>query len=115
MRMDLTKMDPMARKMRSHVDAFFKAIENNDSVSASSHISEVSKYAEYLSEDVSKALLKADMPQTRGVNDIYAGGVPVRKFNTIQTVHEPTTQVLPGTIRTARRGPIMQRRNNRTI
>ena len=115
MRMDLTKMDPMARKMRAHVDAFFKAIEDNDSVSASSHINEVSKYAEYLSEDVSKAIMKSDTPQSRGINDIYAGGVPVRKFNSVQSVHESTTQVLPGTIRTSRRGPIMQRRNNRTL
>jgi len=115
MRMDLTKMDPMARKMRSHVDAFFKAIEDNDSVSASSHINEVSKYAEYLSEDVSKAIMKSDTPQSRGINDIYAGGVPVRKFNSVQSVHESTTQVLPGTIRTSRRGPIMQRRNNRNL
>ena len=41
--MDLKKLDPMARKMRSHVDAFYKALEQQDGVSARSHITEVMK------------------------------------------------------------------------
>jgi|TARA_R100000482_G_scaffold4929_3_gene1687 hypothetical protein len=115
MNMDLLKLDPMARKMRSHVDAFYKALENNDQNSAIDHINEVRKFAEYLSEDVSSAITKSATPSSVGVNDIYAGGVPVRKFNEMQSVHATTDRVLPGTIRTSRRGPIMSQRNNRTL
>jgi len=113
--MDLLKLDPMARKMRSHVDAFYKALEQNDQNSAIDHINEVRKFAEYLSEDVSSAIAKSAVPPTVGVNDIYAGGVPIRKFNQVQSVHPTTERVLPGTIRTSRTGPIMSRRNNRTL
>tara|TARA_R100001440_G_scaffold35595_3_gene54634 strand:+ start:41 stop:382 length:342 start_codon:yes stop_codon:yes gene_type:complete len=113
--MDLLKLDPMARKMRSHVDAFYKALENNDQNSAVDHINQVRKFAEFLSEDVSSAIAKSATPAPVGVNDIYAGGVPVRKINEVQTIHAPTDRVLPGTVRTSRRGPIMTRRNNRTL
>jgi hypothetical protein len=115
MSMDLLKLDPMARKMRGHVDAFYKALEENDQNSAIDHINEVRKFAEYLSEDVSSAIAKSSTPATTGINDIYAGGAPVRKFNQMQAVHAPTERVLPGTIRTSRRGPIMSQRNNRTL
>ena len=115
MSMDLLKLDPMARKMRSHVDAFCKALENNDQNGAIDHINEVRKFAEYLSEDVSSVITKSDAAPTVGINDIYAGGVPVRKVNEVQTVHAPTDRVLPGTIRTTRFGNLNRRLNNRTL
>ena len=114
-RMDLRKLDPMARKMRSHVDAFYKALEQNDSLSASTHINEIAKYADYLSTDVEKAIMKADGAVSRGVNDVYAGGVPVRKFNQTEKVHASSNQVLPGTIRTNRIGSVMRPQSNRTL
>ncbi len=114
-RMDLRKLDPMARKMRSHVDAFYKALEQNDSLSASTHINEIAKYADYLATDVEKAIMKADNAAPRGVNDMYAGGVPVRKFNQTEKVHASSNQVLPGTIRTNRIGSIMRPQSNRTL
>ena len=46
---DLLKLDPMARKMKVHVDEFYKAIEQSDSSSARNHINEIMKYADYLS------------------------------------------------------------------
>lgn len=103
---ELRKLDPMARKMRVHVDGFYKAIEDNDGMSARSHIGEILKYAEYLSNDVETLVKKAE--KTRGVNDIYAGGVPVRKFNVTEKVHPHSNKVLPGTIRTNRIGSIMR-------
>ena len=115
MRMDLRKLDPMARKMRSHVDAFYKALEENDSASASTHISEIAKYADYLSSDVEKAIMKSDNGAPVGINDVYAGGVPVRKFNQTEKVHTSSNQGLPGPIRTNRIGSIMRPQSNRTL
>ena len=39
--MDLKKLDPMARKMRTHVDAFYKALDEQDAMGARSHINEI--------------------------------------------------------------------------
>jgi hypothetical protein len=103
---DLKKLDPMARKMKVHVDAFYKAIEENDGNSARNHINEISKYADYLSDDVESVVTKQE--QIIGVNDIFAGGAPVKKFNTVEKVHPSSNDVLPGTIRTNRVGSIMR-------
>ncbi len=116
MSMDLKKLDPMARKMRTHVDGFYKALENMDAMNARSHINEITKYAEYLSNDVEKAIMKAQAPPvTKGVNDIFAGGVPVLKFSSVQKTHPHTNDALPGTIRTNRIGHIMRPLSNRTL
>jgi hypothetical protein len=112
-RMDLKKLDPMARKMRTHVDGFYKALESNDGMSARNHIAEVMKYADYLSNDIESAVIKQE--KSEGINDRFAGGVPVMKMTEVQTVHEVTTNVLPGTIRTARFGKINKRLSNRTL
>ena len=116
MSMDLKKLDPMARKMRSHVDAFYKALEENNTNGAYDHINEVRKFAEFLSEDVSSAITKAQVAVTHGVNDTYAGGVPVLKMtNDAKNVHASTTNILPGTVRTQRTGIMNRQLNNRTI
>tara|TARA_R110000744_G_scaffold351099_2_gene456893 strand:+ start:3350 stop:3688 length:339 start_codon:yes stop_codon:yes gene_type:complete len=112
--MDLKKLDPMARKMRVHIDAFYKAIEDNDGSNAGSHINEILKYAEYMSKDVGTIIAKADFSPS-GINDRYAGGAPVRKFNQTEKVHVSSNDVLPGTIRTNRIGSIMRQQSNRTI
>tara|TARA_R110000824_G_scaffold270869_1_gene459319 strand:+ start:323 stop:658 length:336 start_codon:yes stop_codon:yes gene_type:complete len=111
--MDLKKLDPMARKMRTHMDAFYKALEDNDGFSARSHIGEVMKYADYLSNDIESAVIKND--KTVGINDTYVSGVPVRKFNKTEKVHASSSDVLPGTIRTNRIGNIMRQQSNRTL
>tara|TARA_R110001592_G_scaffold86692_1_gene255877 strand:+ start:19056 stop:19391 length:336 start_codon:yes stop_codon:yes gene_type:complete len=111
--MDLMKLDPMARKMRTHIDAFYKALTDNDGFSARNHINEIVKFADYLSTDVESAVIKSE--STTGVNDIYAGGVPIRKMTEVQTVHKVTENVLPGTIRTSRFGNINRRLSNRTL
>ena len=113
--MDLKKLDPMARKMRSHVDAFYKALEDRDSLSAQSHIGEVLKYADYLNKDIENSIVKARVNNI-GVNDIYAGGVPVLKMNNdAHNVHAPTENILPGTIRTTRTGAFNRRAFNRNV
>jgi hypothetical protein len=111
--MDLMKLDPMARKMRTHIDAFYKALTDNDGFSARNHINEIVKYADYLSADVESAVIKSE--NITGINDIYAGGVPIRKMTEVQTVHKATENVLPGTIRTSRFGNINRRLSNRTL
>lgn len=112
--MDLLKLDPMARKMRTHIDAFYKALEDQDAMGARSHINEITKYADYLSHDVENAIRKQDTHAV-GVNDIFAGGVPVMKFNSVEKVHKASNDVLPGTIRTSRIGSIKRQLNNRTL
>lgn len=114
MSMDLKKLDPMARKMRVHIDAFYKAIEDNDGMNAGSHINEILKYADYMSKDVSTIIAKADFSPL-GINDRFVGGVPVRKFNQTEKVHAHSDSVLPGTIRTNRIGSIMRQQSNRNL
>jgi len=112
--MDLLKLDPMARKMRTHIDAFYKALEDQDAMGARSHINEITKYADYLSADVEKAVMKQDNGVV-GVNDIYAGGAPVMRFNSVQKTHPVSNDVLPGMIRTNRTGSIKRQLSNRTL
>mgnify|MGYP003659119195 CR=1 FL=1 len=111
--MDLKKLDPVARKMRTHMDGFYKALEDNDGFSARNHIGEVMKYADYLSNDIETAVIKSDNPT--GVNDRYAGGAPIRKFNQTETVHASSNDVLPGTVRTNRIGSVMRQQSDRTL
>jgi len=112
--MDLKKLDPMARKMRVHIDGFYKAIEENDSYNAGTHINEIMKYAEYMSKDVSTIIAKSEFAP-KGINDVYAGGAPVRKLNSIEKVHPHSNDVLPGTIRTNRIGKLMRPQSNRNL
>ncbi len=113
--MDLRKLDPMARKMRSHVDAFYDALEKQDGVTARTHIHEILKYADFINKDITTTVMKSEPAPSAGINDIYAGGVPVRKTNEVQSVHTGTTNILPGTIRTSRFGPLNRKLNNRTL
>ena len=111
--MDLKKLDPMARKMRTHIDAFYKALDDQDALTARSHINEITKYADYLSSDVEKAVTKIE--KSVGVNDRYAGGVPIMRYNNVEKVHPSSSDALPGTIRTNRIGSIMRPQSNRTL
>jgi hypothetical protein len=110
---DLKKLDPVARKMRVHVDGFYKAMEDNDSMSARGHIGEILKYAEYLNDDVEGVISKSE--NIPGVNETFAGGAPVRRFNQVEKVHPPSNDALPGTIRTNRIGSIMRPQSNRSL
>ena len=113
--MDLLKMHPMARKMAVHSEAFAKALENGNAQDAQDHINEVLKFADYLGRDIDSSIVKAN-DRRIGVNDIYAGGFPVRKMTSeVHNVHAPTENILPGTVRTSRVGMVNRRMSNRTI
>ena len=105
---DLKKLDPMARKLQVEIEGFHKAIEGGDASTARSHIMEIQKFADYLADDIESAVRKAEKLQ--GPNDVYAGGVPVMKFNETQNVFDVAQRndVIPGTILPARTGNIMR-------
>ncbi len=105
---DIAKMDPMARKLRTTVDAFQKAIDDGDPNTARNTLMEIQKFADYLSTDLEALVQKADKPL--GVNDMFAGGTPVWQFKqeTYTTGVDRENQ-LPGTIMSARHGPRMHK------
>ena len=92
--MDLLKMHPMARKMEQAQKAFLTALESGDGSLAKEHLSEVNKLSDFLLEDLNTEIAKSQdvLPNAQGPNDLFAGGVPVRKF-----VSEPETVTLEGT------------------
>ena len=101
--MDLSKMDPMARKMNMHTEAFTKALEDGDAENAKEHLVEVLKFAEYLHGDLSTSVEKSAEQDLLGLNE-FAGNVPVIKYNERGT-HFDTSQrdsVLPGVVIPAR-------------
>ena len=59
--MDLLKMNPMARKLTVHTDAFNKALESSDPFAAQQHLNEIMKFAGYLNEDIHSAVVKSLM------------------------------------------------------
>jgi|TARA_R110000787_G_scaffold23927_4_gene68219 hypothetical protein len=97
--MDLLKMDPMARKMEEHQKAFLSALTSGNANLAKQHLNEVRKVADFLSEDISAAIAKADSDLSVGPNDIFAGGVPVLKFGNRPTSSQSLSgSRLPGSI-----------------
>jgi antirestriction protein ArdC len=104
---ELSKMDPMARKLGAEVESFHKAIDSGNVTNARYHINEIQKFAQFLASDIESAVTKADDAQ--GVNDIYAGGVPVRKFEQTERSYESNPNVLAGYVRASSvRSPMKQ-------
>ena len=104
--LDLLKMHPMARKMQQAQHAFQTALESGDGSLAKEHLSEVSKLSDYLLEDLNLEIAKAQdaLPNARGPNDIFAGGVPVRKFvQEVETVPMEGPRI-PGVISNGYKG-----------
>lgn len=99
--MDLLKMNPMARKMNVHSEAFAKAIENGDANAAQQHINEVMKFAGYLSEDIHSAIKKAERENVEFDFSIQS---PILKMNETGQKFDVSQRdaVLPGTILAAR-------------
>ena len=77
----IVKLDPMVRKLETTVTEFKTALENDDLVAAQQFLRSISQTSEYLAEDVT-SIYKSETEenQATGVNDIYAGGVPVMEF-----------------------------------
>jgi len=82
----LNKMDPMVRKLESAVAEFKVALANNDLVSAEQFLRSINSTADYLADDVTAIYKSQNEVKVVGVNDRYAGGVPVMQFNSTQGV-----------------------------
>tara|TARA_R110000787_G_scaffold150014_3_gene263923 strand:+ start:111 stop:461 length:351 start_codon:yes stop_codon:yes gene_type:complete len=100
--MDLLKMNPMARKLTVHTDAFNKALESSDPFAAQQHLNEIMKFAGYLNDDIHTAVKKAeelvDVVQP-GESTIIKMNQSGQKFDVSQR-----SAVLPGVIVSARVG-----------
>lgn len=110
--MDLTKMDPMARKLDVHTTAFQKAIEDGNADEARMQLSEIVKYAEYLNTDLDEVFRKQEKVEEVGLNQ-FVNGVPVFKANKSGQNFDVSQRddVLPGFIPAARsHGQIRQSR-----
>lgn len=83
----LTKMDPMVRKLESALSEFKVALANNDLVSAEQFLRSIQSTSDFLADDVTQ-IYKSEQGGSRvlGVNDRFAGGVPVMQFNSTQGV-----------------------------
>jgi len=85
--MDLLKMHPMARKMEQAQKAFISALESGDGQMAKQQLTEVQKLSDFLAEDLQGEIAKSsDVVTPQGPRDIFAGGVPVVKMQTKETV-----------------------------
>tara|TARA_R110002012_G_scaffold33393_6_gene97892 strand:+ start:23992 stop:24312 length:321 start_codon:yes stop_codon:yes gene_type:complete len=79
-------MDPMVRKLESAVAEFKVALANNDLVSAEQFLRSINSTSDYLADDVTAIYKSQNEVKVVGVNDRYAGGVPVMQFNSTQGV-----------------------------
>ena len=100
--MDLIKMNPMARKLTVHTDAFNKALESSDPFAAQQHLNEILKFAGSLNDDIHSALKKAE----NAVAVVAPGESTLMKMNEtgerLNSVQR--SDVLPGTIISGRVG-----------
>jgi len=98
--MNLQKMNPMARKMSVHTEAFTKALENGDAFKAQEHLNEVMKFAGFLNEDIYSAIKKSEDSKT----EVEIISNPVQKMNESGRKFDVSQRdkVLPGTIISAR-------------
>ena len=101
--MDLLKMNPMARKLTVHTDAFNKALESSDPFAAQQHLNEIMKFAGYLNDDIHSAVVKAEEPSTLVVQP---GEATIMKMNQTGQKFDVSQRdsLLPGTIMAARVG-----------
>ena len=100
-------MDPMARKLAQHTEAFNKALEDGDATSAQTHLSEIRKFADYLSDDIEAAVQKGGnyIPEEN-----FAGNAAVMKYQdaTVSPSGVVSGQQLPGFISSGRHNSAMR-------
>jgi hypothetical protein len=104
----LSKMDPMVRKLETSLEEFKMALSNNDLVAAQQFLRAINQTSDYLAEDVTsiyKGEIEGDHPI--GVNDTYAGGVPIMQFNQTEQINESGEHPL-GLVQPNRIGSIFQ-------
>ena len=77
----IVKLDPMVRKLETSISEFKSALQNNDLVAAQQFLRSIAQTSDYLASDVTEIYKsEVDGEKAVGVNDIYAGGVPVMHF-----------------------------------
>ena len=82
----LNKMDPMVRKLETAMAEFKIALSNNELVSAEQFLRSIQSTSDYLADDVTAIYKSQTEVKIEGINDRYAGGVPVMQFNSIENV-----------------------------
>jgi hypothetical protein len=82
----LQKMDPMVRKLETSLSEFKVALANNDLVSAEQFLRSIQRTSDFLADDVGQIYKSQNEVRIEGVNDRFAGGVPVMQFNSTQGV-----------------------------
>ena len=97
-------MDPMVRKIGVHNDAFQKAIQDGDAMTARAHLTEILKFANYLDDDLTSAIQKSETLEDLSGVSHFAGGVPLAKFNETGQKFDVSQRddVLPGIVVSAR-------------
>ena len=108
--LDLSKMDPMARKLGDAIKAFNQAIEEGDANTATNCLSVIKNTSSFLSEDLWSIVQKSDNNRPIGPNDLFAGGAPVMQFNETEQVLDVGNRdrMVKGLIVPARAGGIMR-------
>ena len=100
--MDLLKMNPMARKITVHTDAFNKALESSDPFAAQQHLNEILKFAGFLNDDIHSPIKKSQKEVAvvqPGESTLMKMNESGARFNLAQR-----SDILPGTIISGRVG-----------
>tara|TARA_R100000008_G_scaffold62249_1_gene39513 strand:+ start:240 stop:581 length:342 start_codon:yes stop_codon:yes gene_type:complete len=94
-------MDPMARKLNVHTEAFSKALEEGNADEARGHLTEVLKFGNFLHDDLTETVQKESKVHSPD-NQIATGSI--MKFNETGSNFDASQRdsQLPGTIISAR-------------
>ena len=106
---DLSKMDPMVRKLKDPVEAIDKAIESGDSNLAGDALSVIKTTSSFLSEDLWSLVQKAETTHIHGTRQ-FVNGVPVAQWEETAKVFDVADRdrMVKGLILPARTGGPMR-------
>jgi|TARA_R100000482_G_C5077759_1_gene124496 hypothetical protein len=106
---DLSKMDPMVRKLKDAVEAIDKAIENGDSNMAGDALSVIKNTSSFLSEDLWSLVQKAEGTHIHGTSQ-FVNGVPIAQWEETAKVFDVADRdrMVKGLILPARTGGPMR-------
>lgn len=106
---DLSKMDPMVRKLKDAVEAIDKAIESGDSNLAGDALSVIKNTSSFLSEDLWSLVQKAETTHIHGTSQ-FVNGVPVAQWEETAKVFDVADRdsMVKGLILPARTGGPMR-------
>ena len=76
----------LLRKLETSLSEFKVALANNDLVSAEQFLRSIQQTSDFLADDVGQIYKSQNEVRIEGVNDRFAGGVPVMQFNSTQGV-----------------------------